>query len=192
MPFDWKSILGGLGGGLLGLGVGSGFLTNPNRWMTPSEHQTRRQYEDIYGRLGPTAWEKPEWIADWGQSATAGAQESYQQALSAALARIAPPIAERNMWGSPGVRGALGIEAAKPLQRGLTRQLMGIDTEMAGMYGKAEMDWQMMELKKLLAQMGLTGQMGQLGVSGSDIFGGLAGLAGSGMQAWGMRGKGGG
>ena len=180
-PFSKEGIIGGT----------ADFLTNPNRWMTPGEHQTRRQYEDIYGRLGPEGLDTG-WIGEWGESQTGAAKDAYNWALSEKMKRIAPGIAGRGMWSSPGVRGGLQAEAAKPLDQALSQQLMNIQGRQATMEGTARQNWQMRELQKLLAQMGLTGKMGELGVTGSDIFGGLAGLAGAGMQAWGMRGSGGG
>ena len=190
MGWDWGSILGGGLGGLVGLGVGSGFLTDPSRWMTPGEHETRRRYEDIYGRLGPEGL-NTKWIGEWGKEQTGAAKDAWEWALSEKMKRIAPGIAGRGMWGSPGVRGALQLEAQKPLDQALQQQLSNIQSQQWRMRGQAGQDWQNRELQKLLYQMMATGKMGELGITGSDIFSGLEGLAGSGMQAWGGMGGGG-
>lgn len=162
---------------------GMGFFFDPDRWVTPGEHKTRRRYEDIYGQLGPTELDLG-WISKWGESQTGAAKDAYNWALSEKLKRIAPEAAGRGMWSSPGVRSSLQTKAAAPLDQALAQMLSNITSRTATMEGTARQSWEQGNLDRLSQQAQLSQLLSQLGVKGSDIMSGIGGLGGAALGLW--------
>ena len=162
---------------------GMGFFFNPDRWMTPGEHKTKRRYEDIYGQLDPTELDLG-WISKWGESQTGAAKDAYNWALSEKLKRIAPEAAGRGMWSSPGVRGSLQTKATAPLDQALAQMLSNITSRTATMEGTARQNWEQGNLERLRQQAQLSQLLSELGISGSDIMSGIGSLGGAALGLW--------